>query len=93
MAVQFTKEENCLKELVCTFYEYSTGDSNKETLTVDEFKKMVKHDFPNLMKDRSFEELMKTVDKNKDNEMKFSEYWTVIGSLAKECKREEKKKH
>ncbi|XP_069074188.1 protein S100-A13-like [Pleurodeles waltl] len=95
MAMQYTEEENCVTKLVQCFYENSTGDGDKETLTLDEFTKMLKNDFPNLLKEECADpaQLVKSIDTNSDNKVKFSEYWIVVGKIAKHIKRQEKKKH
>lgn len=36
----------------------------------------------------SLDEKMKTLDVNQDSELKFSEYWRLIGELAKEIRKE-----
>ena len=36
----------------------------------------------------SLDEKMKSLDVNQDSELKFSEYWRLIGELAKEIRKE-----
>lgn len=36
----------------------------------------------------SLDEKMKTLDVNQDSELRFSEYWRLIGELAKEVRKE-----
>nr|XP_025041037.1 protein S100-A13 [Pelodiscus sinensis] len=52
-------------------------------------KELVTQQLPNLMKDvGSLDEKMRSLDVNSDEELKFSEYWRLVGELAKELKRE-----
>ncbi|XP_069507167.1 protein S100-A13 [Ambystoma mexicanum] len=94
MACEMTPEEKSICLLVQCFYNCSKKDGDKETLTQEEFKQMVAEKFPCLMKDcKDLDGELKRLDFNKDGKMKFSEYLQLIAFLAKNVKREEKKKH
>nr|XP_020746460.1 protein S100-A13 isoform X1 [Odocoileus virginianus texanus] len=64
-------------------------EGRKGSLSVNEFKELVTQQLPHLLKDvGSLDEKMKSLDVNQDSELKFSEYWRLIGELAKEIRKE-----
>uniref|UniRef100_A0AC11DT57 S100 calcium binding protein A13 n=1 Tax=Ovis aries TaxID=9940 RepID=A0AC11DT57_SHEEP len=64
-------------------------EGRKGSLSVNEFKELVTQQLPHLLKDvGSLDEKMKSLDVNQDSELKFSEYWRLIGELAKEMRKE-----
>uniref|UniRef100_A0A8C7E1S7 S100 calcium binding protein A13 n=1 Tax=Naja naja TaxID=35670 RepID=A0A8C7E1S7_NAJNA len=84
-----TELELAIEKVVDIFFQCASREGNKATLTTSEFKELVTLQLPNLMKNvGNLEEKMKTLDVNSDQELKFGEYWRLIGELAKEVKRE-----
>uniref|UniRef100_A0A8C0XE01 S100/CaBP-9k-type calcium binding subdomain domain-containing protein n=1 Tax=Castor canadensis TaxID=51338 RepID=A0A8C0XE01_CASCN len=64
-------------------------EGRKGSLSINEFKEMVTQQLPHLLKDvGSLDEKMKSLDVNQDSELKFNEYWRLIGELAKEIRKE-----
>ncbi|KAM4691034.1 protein S100-A13 isoform 1-T3 [Rhinophrynus dorsalis] len=92
MSESHTEVEKAIVTVVKCFFEYAGEDGKRDTLTVEEFTKLTSKELPNLLKDVSLEDKMKELDINKDNELKFNEYWRLIGELAKNVKREVKGK-
>ncbi|KAM5125410.1 protein S100-A13 isoform 1-T3 [Mantella aurantiaca] len=92
MAAAPTEVERAIVTIVTAFFEHAGEEGKKETLTQGEFNKLVAKELPHLMKDVSLEEKMKELDINQDEELKFNEYWRMIGELAKESKKEIKAK-
>uniref|UniRef100_A0A9L0JRX7 S100 calcium binding protein A13 n=1 Tax=Equus asinus TaxID=9793 RepID=A0A9L0JRX7_EQUAS len=70
--------------------EHSSGrEGRKGSLSVNEFKELATQQLPHLLKDvGSLDEKMKSLDVNQDSELKFHEYWRLIGELAKEIRKE-----
>ncbi|KAM4665124.1 protein S100-A13 isoform 1-T3 [Discoglossus pictus] len=91
-AAPHTDVERAIVTVVKCFFDHACEEGKKETLSLAEFTKLVNKQLPNLMKDVSLEEKMKELDINQDNELKFNEYWRLIGELSKETKREMKGK-
>nr|XP_033780379.1 protein S100-A13-like isoform X2 [Geotrypetes seraphini] len=89
MATGATELENSIKNIVCIFFDYAEKEGKANTLSKAEFTKLVKEQLPNLMKDAGpLDEKLKALDVNHDQEIKFSEYWTLIGEMGKGIKRE-----
>ncbi|XP_029435265.1 protein S100-A13-like [Rhinatrema bivittatum] len=89
MAANATELENGIKVIVYTFFTYSQEEGKENTLTLTEFTKMVNQELPNIMKDAGpLDEKMKAFDVNQDQELTFSEYWRLIGLLARDIKKE-----
>ncbi|KAM4806721.1 protein S100-A13 isoform X2 [Urocitellus parryii] len=64
-------------------------EGRKGSLSVNEFKELATQQLPHLLKDvGSLDEKMKSLDVNQDSELKFNEYWRLIGELAKEMRKE-----
>ncbi|CAJ0944587.1 unnamed protein product [Ranitomeya imitator] len=55
------------------------------------FLSKMSQNFP-FSQDVSLEEKMKDLDINQDNELKFNEFWRLIGELSKQVKRDVKPK-
>uniref|UniRef100_A0A3Q1MH84 S100 calcium binding protein A13 n=1 Tax=Bos taurus TaxID=9913 RepID=A0A3Q1MH84_BOVIN len=73
----------------CTPSPCPGREGRKGSLSVNEFKELVTQQLPHLLKDvGSLDEKMKSLDVNQDSELKFSEYWRLIGELAKEIRKE-----
>ncbi|XP_030330023.1 protein S100-A13 [Strigops habroptila] len=88
-AAELTELELAIEKLVTTFLSHAGQEGRKGTLTASEFRDLVQLQLPNLMKDvPSLEEKMQELDVNKDEELKFSEYWRLMGELAKAIRRE-----
>ncbi|XP_015668877.1 protein S100-A13 [Protobothrops mucrosquamatus] len=86
---ELTELETALHKIIQVFFDYAAQEGNKATLTPGEFKELVALQLPNLMKNvGDLDEKMRTLDVNNDKELKFGEYWRLIGELAKELKRE-----
>ncbi|XP_058015811.1 protein S100-A13 [Ahaetulla prasina] len=86
---ELTELEKAIDKIVDIFFTYSVREGNQATLTTGEFKELVNIQLPNLMKNvGDLDEKMKTLDVNRDQELKFGEYWRLIGELAKEIKKE-----
>ncbi|XP_075763191.1 protein S100-A13 [Pelodiscus sinensis] len=88
-ACELTELEMAIEKVVSIFFTYAAREGRKGTLTAGEFKELVTQQLPNLMKDvGSLDEKMRSLDVNSDEELKFSEYWRLVGELAKDLKRE-----
>ncbi|XP_061462474.1 protein S100-A13 [Rhineura floridana] len=86
---ELTELEKAIDKIVQIFFMYTTQEGKKGTLTAGEFKELVTLQLPNLMKDvGDLDEKMRSLDVNNDQELKFGEYWRLIGELAKDIKRE-----
>ncbi|NXW91520.1 S10AD protein, partial [Alopecoenas beccarii] len=85
---ELTELEMAIEKIVTVFFAYAGKEGKKGTLTAGEFKELVQLQLPNLMKDVSLEEKMSELDVNNDEELKFGEYWRLIGELAKAMRRE-----
>ncbi|XP_020945468.1 protein S100-A13 isoform X1 [Sus scrofa] len=73
----------------CTPSPYPGREGRKGSLSINEFKELVTQQLPHLLKDvGSLDEKMKSLDVNQDSELKFNEYWRLIGELAKEIRKE-----
>ncbi|KAF7238596.1 hypothetical protein EYD10_14814 [Varanus komodoensis] len=90
---EWTELEAAIQKIVFIFHKCAAQEGKKGTLTTGEFKELVTTHLPNLMKDvGDLDEKMKSLDVNNDEELKFGEYWRLMGELAKEIKREQKGK-
>uniref|UniRef100_A0A8D0AUC6 S100 calcium binding protein A13 n=1 Tax=Salvator merianae TaxID=96440 RepID=A0A8D0AUC6_SALMN len=86
---ELTELEVAIEKIVHIFFEHAAKEGRKGTLTAGEFKELVALQLPNLMKDvGDLDEKMKKLDVNNDQELKFGEYWRLVGELAKDLKRE-----
>ncbi|NXE30180.1 S10AD protein, partial [Ardeotis kori] len=87
-AGQLTEVEMAIETIVTVFVTHAGKEGKKGTLTAGEFKELVQLQLPNLTKDVSLEEKMRELDMNNDEELKFGEFWRLIGELAKAVRRE-----
>ncbi|NXG53110.1 S10AD protein, partial [Psilopogon haemacephalus] len=86
---ELTELEAAIEKIVTTFCSCAAKEGRKGTLTASEFQELVQLQLPNLMKDvPSLEEKMRELDVNNDQELKFGEYWRLIGELAKAMRKE-----
>ncbi|XP_008050330.1 protein S100-A13 [Carlito syrichta] len=89
-AEPLTELEAAIETVVTTFFTFAAQEGRKGSLSFNEFKELVTQQLPHLLKDvGSLDEKMKNLDVNQDSELKFNEYWRLIGELAKEIKKEE----
>ncbi|XP_004475010.1 protein S100-A13 [Dasypus novemcinctus] len=88
-AEPLTELETAIETVVTTFFSFVRQEGRKSGLSVDEFKELATQQLPHLLKDESsLDEKMKSLDVNQDSELKFNEYWRLIGELAKEIREE-----
>ncbi|NXV04574.1 S10AD protein, partial [Cettia cetti] len=88
-APELSELEAAIERIVTVFVTFASKEGRKGTLTAGEFKELVRLQLPNLMKDvPSLEEKMSELDVNNDEELRFGEYWRLIGELAKAMRRE-----
>ncbi|XP_020666409.1 protein S100-A5 [Pogona vitticeps] len=79
-----TPLEKALATLVLTFHKYSGREGNKFTLSKRELKELVKNELAlgEKMKAGGINQLMETLDKNKDEEIDFKEYTGFLSALC-----------
>ncbi|KAM7138249.1 protein S100-A5 isoform 2-T2 [Macrochelys suwanniensis] len=78
-----TPLEKALATLVCTFHKYSGKEGDKMTLSKGELKELVKNELGlGEMKEGSIEKLMKSLDRNSDQEIDFKEYSVFLTTLC-----------
>ncbi|XP_051013561.1 protein S100-A13-like [Acomys russatus] len=88
-AEPLTELEAAIETVVTTFFTFAGQEGRKGSLCINEFKELVTQQLPHLLKDMgSLDEKMKSLDVNQDSELKFNEYWRLIGELAKEIRKE-----
>ncbi|XP_020847406.1 protein S100-A13 [Phascolarctos cinereus] len=88
-AEPLTELEAAIETVVKTFFTFAGREGKKGSLNVNEFKELATQQLPHLLKGvGSLDEKMKSLDVNQDSELKFHEYWRLIGELAKEMKKE-----
>ncbi|KYO48987.1 protein S100-A13 [Alligator mississippiensis] len=80
---ELTELETAIEKIVSIFFTYAAREGRTGTLTAGEFKEL---DVGSL------DEKMSSLDVNRDEELKFSEYWRLIGELARDIKREKTSK-
>uniref|UniRef100_A0A3Q2DM68 S100 calcium binding protein A11 n=1 Tax=Cyprinodon variegatus TaxID=28743 RepID=A0A3Q2DM68_CYPVA len=79
--------ETAVGVLVSQFKAYAGRDGSSDTLSRDEFQKLVKSELPNLVKlqnagdPAAIDQLMRSLDNNNDGELSFP-FWQLIGHLA-----------
>uniref|UniRef100_A0A2K6SVJ2 S100 calcium binding protein A13 n=1 Tax=Saimiri boliviensis boliviensis TaxID=39432 RepID=A0A2K6SVJ2_SAIBB len=92
-AEPLTELELAIETVVTTFFTFAKQEGQKGSLNTAEFKELVTQQLPHLLKDvGSLDEKMKSLDINQDSELKFNEYWRLIGELAKEMKKKKGRK-
>ncbi|CAM4626201.1 protein S100-A5 [Caretta caretta] len=79
-----TPLEKALATLVCTFHKYSGKEGSKLTLSKGELKELVKNELGlgDRMKEGGIEQLMKSLDRNSDQEIDFKEYSVFLSTLC-----------
>ncbi|NXA14376.1 S10AD protein, partial [Sapayoa aenigma] len=86
---ELTELERAIETIIDVFLSHAGKEGRKGTLTTSEFKELVQLQLPNLMKDvPSLEDKMSELDVNNDEELRFGEFWRLIGELAKAMRRE-----
>lgn len=78
--------ESAINALVSGFKAYAGRDGSSDTLSRDEFYRLVSLELPNFIKKAddpaAIDQLMSSLDKNNDGELNFLEFWQLIGQLA-----------
>ncbi|XP_076594211.1 S100 calcium binding protein W [Chaetodon auriga] len=78
--------EAAIGVLVSQFKAYAGSDGSSDTLSRDEFHRLVTSQLPNFVKNAgdptAIDQLMSSLDKNNDGELNFLEFWHLIGHLA-----------
>ncbi|KAE8588946.1 hypothetical protein XENTR_v10022830 [Xenopus tropicalis] len=92
MAEGQSEVEQAIVTIVASFYKHAGEEGKGETLTSEEFNKLLNEELPQLSQDVPLEDRLKELDINKDNELNFAEYWKLIGELAKAKQKELKDK-
>uniref|UniRef100_A0A674JMJ8 Protein S100 n=1 Tax=Terrapene triunguis TaxID=2587831 RepID=A0A674JMJ8_9SAUR len=84
-----TPLEKALGTLVCTFHKYSGKEGDKVTLSKGELKELrlpalfiFSRPFLQRMKEGGIEQLMKSLDRNSDQEIDFKEYSVFLSTLC-----------
>ncbi|XP_030158770.1 protein S100-A13 [Lynx canadensis] len=88
-AEPLTELEAAIETVVTTFFTFAGQEGRKGSLSINEFKETGHSAAASLLKDvDSLDEKMESLDVNQDSELKFHEYWRLIGELAKEIRKE-----
>nr|ACQ58690.1 S100-A11 [Anoplopoma fimbria] len=78
--------EAAIGVLVSQFKAFAGSDGSSDTLSRDEFHRLVKSELPNFVKKAAdpaaIDQLMSSLDKDSDGELNFLEFWQLIGHLA-----------
>ncbi|XP_029307997.1 protein S100-A11-like [Cottoperca gobio] len=78
--------ESAIGVLVSQFKAYAGSDGSSDTLSRDEFHRLVTSELPTFVKNAAdpaaIDQLMSSLDKNNDGELNFMEFWQLIGHLA-----------
>ncbi|CAL9691645.1 unnamed protein product [Knipowitschia caucasica] len=78
--------EAAISVLVAQFKAYAGKDGSAQSLSKEEFQKLVSDQLPNLVQlgsdPQAVDQLMNSLDENNDGELTFSEFWQLIGKLA-----------
>nr|XP_010327958.1 protein S100-A5 [Saimiri boliviensis boliviensis] len=78
-----TPLEKALATLVTIFHKYSGREGSKLTLSRKELKELIKQELClGEMKESSIDDLMKSLDKNSDQEIDFKEYSVFLTTLC-----------
>ncbi|XP_027776687.1 protein S100-A5 isoform X1 [Marmota flaviventris] len=82
--VMETPLEKALTTMVTTFHKYSGREGSKLTLSRKELKELIKKELSlgEKMKESSIDDLMKSLDKNSDQEIDFKEYSVFLTTLC-----------
>ncbi|XP_074118201.1 protein S100-A12-like [Sminthopsis crassicaudata] len=82
-----TDLENACETIVNIFHQYSVRTDDFDTLSFNEFKRLVKEQFPNWLgrvNDPEFiTNTFQNVDKNKDKQVDFGEFVNLLIPLIK----------
>ncbi|XP_049439048.1 protein S100-A11-like [Epinephelus fuscoguttatus] len=78
--------ESAIGVLVAQFKAHAGSDGSSDTLSRDEFHRLVKSELPSFVKNAAdptaIDQLMSSLDNNNDGELNFLEFWQLIGHLA-----------
>ncbi|XP_056300388.1 protein S100-A11-like [Pseudoliparis swirei] len=78
--------ESAIGVLVSQFKAYAGSDGSSDTLSREEFHRLVPAELPNFVTNAAdpaaIDQLMSSLDKNSDGELNFLEFWQLIGHLA-----------
>ncbi|XP_071767334.1 protein S100-A11-like [Centroberyx gerrardi] len=78
--------ESAIGVLVSQFKAFAGSDGSSDTLSRDEFQRLVAAQLPNFVKNAGdpavIDQLMSSLDDNSDGELTFLEFWQLIGRLA-----------
>ncbi|KAK1329106.1 hypothetical protein QTO34_011284 [Cnephaeus nilssonii] len=79
-----TPLEKALTTMVTTFHKYSGREGSKLTLSRRELKELIKKELclGEKMQESSIDDLMKSLDKNSDQEIDFKEYAVFLTTLC-----------
>ncbi|XP_070252657.1 protein S100-A5 isoform X2 [Myotis yumanensis] len=78
-----TPLEKALTTMVSTFHKYSGREGSKLTLSRRELKELIKKELClGEMQESSIDDLMKSLDKNSDQEIDFKEYSVFLTTLC-----------
>nr|XP_019568788.1 PREDICTED: protein S100-A5 isoform X2 [Rhinolophus sinicus] len=78
-----TPLEKALTTMVTTFHKYSGREGSKLTLSRKELKELIQKELClGEMQERSIDNLMKSLDKNSDQEIDFKEYSVFLTTLC-----------
>ncbi|XP_016076884.1 PREDICTED: protein S100-A5 [Miniopterus natalensis] len=78
-----TPLEKALTTMVTTFHKYSGKEGSKLTLSRRELKELIKKELClGEMQESSIDDLMKSLDKNSDQEIDFKEYSVFLTTLC-----------
>uniref|UniRef100_A0A7N4PWD6 EF-hand domain-containing protein n=2 Tax=Sarcophilus harrisii TaxID=9305 RepID=A0A7N4PWD6_SARHA len=85
--VKMTDLENSCETIVNIFHQYSVRTDDFDTLSFNEFNRLVKEQFPNWLgrvNDPEFiTNTFRSVDKNKDKQVDFGEFVNLLIPLIK----------
>ncbi|XP_040900880.1 protein S100-A11-like [Toxotes jaculatrix] len=78
--------ESAVNVLVSQFKAFAGSDGSSDTLSRDEFHRLVTSELPNFVKNccnpAAVDQLMSSLDKDNDGKLNFLEFWQLIGHLA-----------
>ncbi|XP_036448664.1 protein S100-A13-like [Colossoma macropomum] len=78
--------EAAINTLVSQFKAFAGKEGSSNTLSKDEFQKLLTSQLPNYVKNANdstvIAQLVGSLDKDSDGELSFLEFWQFIGQLA-----------
>ncbi|XP_076009905.1 protein S100-A11-like [Genypterus blacodes] len=78
--------ESAIGVLVSQFKAYAGSDGSSDTLSREEFRRLLSSQLPNFVKNAAdpavTDQLMRSLDENNDGELTFLEFWQLIGQVA-----------